>query len=88
VAGHSNLSRRWRGRVQQLHASGRDGHLNRSERGGSAGGADKAGLSRQAGRLGKESRETGYWLRLSVAAGLLEREQVDWELGEADQLRG
>jgi four helix bundle protein len=35
----------------------------------------------------KESRETGYWLRLSVAAGLIKRDHVSWELDEADQLR-
>jgi four helix bundle protein len=35
----------------------------------------------------KESRETGYWLRLSVAAGLVKPEHVKWELAEAEQLR-
>jgi four helix bundle protein len=35
----------------------------------------------------KESRETGYWLRLSVAAGFLKDGQVTQELDEAEQLR-
>jgi four helix bundle protein len=35
----------------------------------------------------KESRETGYWLRLTIAAGFLKQEQVKWELDEAEQLR-
>jgi four helix bundle protein len=35
----------------------------------------------------KESRETEYWLRLSVAAGLVTHDQVAWELDEAEQLR-
>jgi len=35
----------------------------------------------------KESRETGYWLRLSIAAGFVKPEHVKWELDEAEQLR-
>jgi four helix bundle protein len=35
----------------------------------------------------KESRETSYWLRLSVATGLVKPEHVKWELDEAEQLR-
>jgi four helix bundle protein len=35
----------------------------------------------------KESRETVYWLRLSIATGLTTKDQVAWELDEASQLR-
>ena len=35
----------------------------------------------------KEARESHWWLRLSVAAGVAKREEVEWELGEADELR-
>jgi four helix bundle protein len=35
----------------------------------------------------KEARESGYWLRLAVAASSVNREEVAWELQEAQELR-
>jgi four helix bundle protein len=35
----------------------------------------------------KESREAVYWLRLAVATGVVKKEDVAWELDEAQQLR-
>jgi four helix bundle protein len=35
----------------------------------------------------KESRETVYWLRVAVATGITTREEVAWELDEAQQLK-
>jgi len=35
----------------------------------------------------KESRETLYWLRLTVACGLATHDQVKWEIEETEQLR-
>jgi four helix bundle protein len=35
----------------------------------------------------KESRESIYWLRLAIAAGLTAAEEVAWELDEASQLK-
>jgi four helix bundle protein len=34
----------------------------------------------------KESRETSWWLRLAVASGKLESQEIKWELGEATEL--
>src|SRR5262249_33008418 len=33
----------------------------------------------------KEARETVYWLRLLIAAGLLTSSEIEWELNEATQ---
>jgi four helix bundle protein len=35
----------------------------------------------------KEARESHWWLRLSVAAGVAKKEEVEWEMCEADELR-
>ena len=35
----------------------------------------------------KESRESGFWLRLAVATGIVKKGEVDWELREANELR-
>ena len=35
----------------------------------------------------KEARETSWWLRLAVAAGVVKKERVVWESSEAAQLR-
>jgi four helix bundle protein len=35
----------------------------------------------------KESREAVYWLRLAVATGVIKKEEIAWELDEAQQLR-
>ena len=35
----------------------------------------------------KESRETGYWIRLAIAVSSVTRGEVEWELKEADELR-
>jgi four helix bundle protein len=34
----------------------------------------------------KESRETSWWLRLAVASGKLQSQEIKWELGEATEL--
>ena len=35
----------------------------------------------------KESRESGYWLRLGLATGSINKAEADWELREANELR-
>jgi four helix bundle protein len=35
----------------------------------------------------KEARESGYWLRLAVAAACVSSDEVQWELKEANELR-
>ena len=35
----------------------------------------------------KESRETVYWLRLAIATGIVTKDEVSWELDEAQQLK-
>ena len=35
----------------------------------------------------KESRETGWWLRLAIATGAAKNEEISWELDEVTQLR-
>jgi hypothetical protein len=35
----------------------------------------------------KEARESHWWLRLSVAAGVVKKDEVEWEISEADELR-
>ncbi|HEV3141288.1 MAG TPA: four helix bundle protein, partial [Vicinamibacterales bacterium] len=35
----------------------------------------------------KESRETVYWLRLAIASGIVTKDEVEWELEEAQQLK-
>jgi four helix bundle protein len=35
----------------------------------------------------KESRETRYWLRLAVRAGVVTADEVHWELREVNELR-
>ena len=35
----------------------------------------------------KESRETRYWLRLAVRAGVVTADEVKWELREVNELR-
>src|SRR5690349_22211019 len=35
----------------------------------------------------KEARETLHWLKVAVSSGLVRREEVDWELREAGELR-
>ena len=35
----------------------------------------------------KESRESRYWLRVAVKLGKVSKEEVDWELNEAGELR-
>lgn len=35
----------------------------------------------------KESRETRYWLRLALRAGVVKQDEVAWELDEVRQLR-
>ena len=35
----------------------------------------------------KEARETSWWLRLAVAAGVVKKDRVVWESSEAAQLR-
>jgi len=34
----------------------------------------------------KEAKESGYWLRLAIAAQLVTIKEVEWELDEANQL--
>src|SRR5262245_7374643 len=34
----------------------------------------------------KESRETSYWLRLAAASGPATRKEIEWHLGESNQL--
>ena len=35
----------------------------------------------------KESRESRYWLRLAIATGKVKKTEVEWELGEANEIR-
>jgi four helix bundle protein len=35
----------------------------------------------------KESRESGYWLRLAIATGYAKKTEVEWELREANEIR-
>jgi four helix bundle protein len=35
----------------------------------------------------KESRESGYWLRLAIATGYAKKAEVEWELSEASEIR-
>jgi four helix bundle protein len=35
----------------------------------------------------KESRETVYWLRVAIATGITTKDEVGWELDEAQQLK-
>ena len=35
----------------------------------------------------KESRESGYWLRLAVATGCVKNAEVEWEVKEANEIR-
>lgn len=34
----------------------------------------------------KEAKETGYWLRLAIAAEVVTAKEVEWEVDEANQL--
>jgi four helix bundle protein len=35
----------------------------------------------------KESRESGFWLRMAIKLGKVTKEEVAWELNEAGELR-
>ena len=35
----------------------------------------------------KESRESGYWLRMALAMDLVTKDEISWELSEAGQLK-
>ena len=35
----------------------------------------------------KESRESGYWLRMALAVEVVTKEEISWELSEAGQLK-
>jgi four helix bundle protein len=35
----------------------------------------------------KESRESVYWLRVAIATSVTTKDEVAWELGEAQQLK-
>ncbi len=70
--------------ADQLFDSGTSIGANSEE---AEGGQTKPDFTAKLAVSRKESYETVYWLRLAVASGVVTKEQVAWELDEAQQLK-
>jgi len=70
--------------ADQLFDSGTSIGANAAE---SQGGQTKADFLARLAISRKESWETIYWLRLAIASSIVSKEEVAWELDEAQQLK-
>ena len=62
-------------------------HVDRRERAESQGGQTKPDFIAKLAIARKESWETIYWLQLAIATSITTKDEVAWELDEAQQLK-
>jgi len=70
--------------ADQLFDSGTSMGANTAE---SQGGQTKPDFIAKLAIARKESWETSFWLRLAIASSIVTKEEVAWELDEAQQLK-